>query len=165
MRGGARGCATRLYALNELLVHDARLPPGEQPVLVEDRHERPAVHLAQAADQAAGAVLSLVAVDEERVVAAVEDSTEGRADRLLRDLVERLLVALQPKLEQLRAVVGQEGGVRLGIVLRAEVDDGAQAELLQEAEVPLRRERGPVDPAPHHGEIVRRKESHREGGG
>jgi len=130
MRSGARGCATRLYALNELLVHDPRLPAGEEPVLVEDRHERPAVHLAQAADQAAGPVLSLVAVDEERVVAAVEDSSEGRTYRLLRDLVKRLLVALQPKLEQLCALIGQEGRVRLRVILRAEVDDGAQAQLL-----------------------------------
>ena len=61
----------------ELLVDDARLVPREPPVLVEDGDERPVLRLAYAPDEAAGAVLALVAVDEYRMIPDVEHLLGG----------------------------------------------------------------------------------------
>jgi len=100
------------------------------PVLVEDRHERPQLEAAQAPDDAARAVLrarrargsasararaqeergegeqgesahlALVAVDQHRVVARVEDGRQGADDLVLGDRDERLLVARNAELEE-----------------------------------------------------------------
>jgi len=70
---------------NELLVHRARLWVRETAVLVKDRGMRPLLQLAQTADQTPRAVLALVAVDQDRVVAAVEQHGQSGADLVVRD--------------------------------------------------------------------------------
>src|ERR1700744_94392 len=70
--------------LNELLVHRARLWVREAAVLVKDRGVRPLLQLAQTADQTPRAVLALVAVDQNWVVAAVEQHCQSGADLVVR---------------------------------------------------------------------------------
>jgi len=73
------------------LVDDARLVPREPPVLVEDGDERPVLRLAYAPDEAAGAVLALVAVDEYRMIPDVEHLLGGEEEYQMIPDVEHLL--------------------------------------------------------------------------
>ena len=80
--------------LDELLVHDAHVGARVAAVLVKDGGERPALQLAQAADDAAGAVVALVAVDQDRMAGLVQQQPHDARHNGRPDLDERLQVAL-----------------------------------------------------------------------
>jgi hypothetical protein len=67
------GLAT-IEQLDELLVHGPRLWMRESTVLVKDGGVAPLLELAKTANQTAGSVLALVAVDQDWVVAAIEQN-------------------------------------------------------------------------------------------
>mmetsp|Transcript_46508 Transcript_46508/g.147673 ORF Transcript_46508/g.147673 Transcript_46508/m.147673 type:complete len:260 (-) Transcript_46508:6-785(-) len=153
---GSVGGGRRAPVLNELQVDDARLVGCKAAVLVKDGNHRPALHAAQAADKAAGAVLALVAVYEHGVVGAVKHDVERALDHLLWHLVQ-VLVPRHPELVERDALRLEEAEVRLWVLLRAQVHHRAEAALLQEAKVLLDWEGGAEDTRPDHGEVGRRQ--------
>lgn len=70
--------------LDEFLVHASTLGPAEAAVLVKDGCETPLLQLAETPNKTAGTVLALVAVDQHRVVASIEDCGQRSSDLVLR---------------------------------------------------------------------------------
>jgi hypothetical protein len=121
-----------------------------------DTHREKGADLAQAADEAAGAMRALAAVDQQRVVLGVEHNLHGlrrgarrvggeraagrrRAAHLdelvLRDGDERLLVARHANVEEADAALLDKAHELRRVGLRAEVHDGADAQPREELKV------------------------------
>eukprot|EP00283_Hemiselmis_rufescens_P019130 CAMPEP_0173443592 /NCGR_PEP_ID=MMETSP1357-20121228/30213_1 /TAXON_ID=77926 /ORGANISM="Hemiselmis rufescens, Strain PCC563" /LENGTH=273 /DNA_ID=CAMNT_0014409513 /DNA_START=138 /DNA_END=955 /DNA_ORIENTATION=+ len=146
--------ALAVEEFDELLVCSARLGPRKPPVFVEDRSHAPVVHGTETADQTAGSVLALVAVDEHRVVPHVEEPLQRGPDDFIRDVHKGLLVAAHAVREDgdVHGVVELLDLAR--VVLLTEVNDALQAKLPEEAEVLLGGVGAAVDPAVDHREVL-----------
>lgn len=132
-------------AADEGLVEGAVLGLRVALVLADARLVRPAGDLAEAGGHAAGAVLALVAVDQDRVVAPVQNKLEDLDQRRGRGVPVRFLVGQHVDVVVRDAVRSHEGGVGRRDVLGDEGDDGLEAERLQLVEMGRLRVAAAVD--------------------
>ena len=140
--------------LDELLIHAPRLWVAEPPVLVEDCRQGPSLQLAQAPNQTARAMLSLVAMDEHRVISSVEHRDEGSSNLVVWDLHKGLLVARDAVLEKGDAFVIEEARILLWVLFEDQGEDAAQPERLEEFKVLLLGEAAAIEPRVDHGKVV-----------
>lgn len=113
------------------------------------------MNLAKAADDTAGSMLSLVAVDQDRMVSFVQDDTHGLGDLIERNFNKRLLVGSNSNLNVLDTVLLHELNVRLRVLLGDQGQNGFQLEHFEIRKVGLSGERASIDTRPDHGEILR----------
>lgn len=142
-----------MVELHVLLIAHAGLVAGKALVLLENGDERPALQVAQARDDGAGAVLSLVTVNEEGHVACVADRTKNAVHEGLGNVIERLLVALRGEAQHVDPVLFAEFQITLRVVLRAEVQDTAEAQRTEERVVLLGGVAAAVDAGADHREV------------
>lgn len=148
---------------NKLLIHGTRFRMREATVFVKDGGMGPLLEFAETADQAAGTVFALIAVDQDRMVPAVEEDCECGADLVVWDLNKGLLVSGNSKLKEGDLVLLQELHVLIRVVLENECQDTLETELLQKGKVLLLGETTAIDPGRDHVEVVRRAEVLRVG--
>lgn len=103
-------------------------------------------------------MLTLIAVDEDRMVATVEDGHECSGDLVRRDRDEGFLVARDAELEEGDAVAVEKARVGFGVLFEDECENGSQAERTEEWKVFLFGEAGSVDVRVDHGKVVRWEE-------
>lgn len=99
-------------------------------------------------------MFAFVAVDEDGMVAAVQNGCQGGGDLVRRDGYERFFVSWNAKLEQCDSVLVEEGRVGFGVFFEDEGKNGSKAQGAEEGEVLLLGEAGSVDVRVDHGKVV-----------
>lgn len=147
-----------LKQLDVPLINKPNFGTSEVRVLLEDGTHGPALSLAKAAHEAPGAVLALVAVYQQRVVSRVRHFSDGRVNLVQRDVLEWVLVSLDPYLHQSDSVRLDKVDVGGRQLFNHKGQDGSEPQPAQKGKVLLHRESAAVDTSFDHGEISGREE-------
>lgn len=139
--------------LHVLLIPNTSLVPRKPLVLFKNGHQGPALKETQTRHHGPGAVLALVAVNEERQIACVAERGLNAVHQGLSDVVERLLVAFGREAEHVDAVLLAKLQIALRVVFRAEVEDATETQCAKKGVVLFGRVTAAVHPWTHHGKV------------